>query len=108
MNRSDYINEFESFCRSKNLEYKRKYSGVVIRNVAGEYCIHIYLKWKYSLEGRKAIIGFRINSKKYKLSNINSVHEYSIESMNVRDYLESSYPNWLYNTKSWITSSHYN
>lgn len=105
----DYINELESFCKKRKIEYIREDRGIAIKNAVGDYNIHIYVNWENCWGGTKVIIGFVIgdniyfnNSSRYE-SNLGLVGDMSV----VKSYLQKTYPEWLSTYRNWNSRSKY-
>ena len=103
----DYINEFESFCKKRKLEYKRNDRGVSIKSTAGVYNIHIYMNWDAF---DRVIIGFIIGASIYEVNNTSRLENnlgYVSDMSAIRAYLQNIYPDWLTSNKTWKSKSKY-
>lgn len=103
----DFINEFESFCKKRGISYKRNNRGVSIKNNAGLFNIHIYMKWD---NYKGAIIGFVIEESIYSVNNVTRLENnlgYVRDMLIIRQYLQNTYPEWLAVNRTWKSRSKY-
>lgn len=91
----DFIKEFESFCKKRNIEYKKNDRGVSIKSNAGLFNIHIYMKQD---NYKRIIVGFVIGESIYSINNATRLENNLgcvSDMLVIRSYLQNTYQEWL-------------
>lgn len=103
----DFINEFENFCKKRNIEYKKNDRGVSIKSSVGLFNIHIYMKQD---NYKRIIVGFVIGESIYSTNNATKLENnlgYVSDMLIIRSYLQNTYPEWLAINRTWKSRSKY-
>lgn len=103
----DFIKEIESFCKKRNIQYKKNDRGVSIKSSTGLFNIHIYMKWDNC---KRVIVGFVIGESMYSVNNATRLENnlgYMSDMSIIRSYLQNTYPEWLYINRTWKSRSKY-
>lgn len=107
MRLDDFINEFENFCKKRNIQYRKNDRGVSIKSSAGLFNIHIYMRWD---DYNRIIVGFVIGESIYSVNNAIRLENnlgYVNDMLVIRSYLQNTYSEWLAINRTWKSRSKY-